>query len=178
MLNEEQRVKKAARHFNDALNAKRIRHDLECNFKLKLISNLIFHLVINNPILRLCYGLQRSGGFLSLLSFASVVHMIGAFLEPDYRGDQNKNGINIVVPLEFTIITLYFIDVLTYIVMKCFDRATSFRKKYLHEKFIIKLICIGLFVYDDVRYFGPSDEQFFLFICIRPGSHCCKVICC
>jgi len=158
-------MEKAARHLEDAMYLRRVRHDID---------------VTKNKLLKFCYNLQTSPKWQTFLYMLSWIFMFLAIFEPahsaqNYFFDENPGYKTVCIVVETIIICVFIFEAFMDVYHRKFDKNRTFREKYIKNfKMTTKIFFLFLFVLDFIVFYARLPTATFRFS--RPARPFCLAL--
>ncbi|KAL4429432.1 hypothetical protein ABPG74_021019 [Tetrahymena malaccensis] len=137
-LSRAERIQKAIRHFQDALNIRPVRHDIELH---------------ENKFIPFIYFWQTSSSWQMFLSTLAFLYPFCSFIEPPNRFVTDFNDNSSLLAVETIIQGFIWLDIILEVFHRYYDKDKNLKQHYLmNKKFSTKIIVVLILLLDEIIF--------------------------
>ncbi|EAR82678.2 cation channel family transporter (macronuclear) [Tetrahymena thermophila SB210] len=148
-LSRTERIQKAIRHFQDAINIRPVRHDIELH---------------ENRLIPFIYFWQTSSSWQMFLSTLAFLYPFCSFIEPPNRFVKDFNDNSILLAVETIIQGFIWLDIILEVFHRYHDKDKNLLQHYFKNfKFSTKIIVVLILLLDEIIFHSSFPQLTYRF---------------
>ncbi|KAL4467991.1 hypothetical protein ABPG72_015861 [Tetrahymena utriculariae] len=148
-LSRAERIQKAMRHFQDALNIRPVRHDIELH---------------ENRFIPFIYFWQTSSSWQMFLSTLAFLYPFCSFIEPPNRFVTDFNDNSSLLVVETIIQGFIWLDIILEVLHRYYDKDKNIKQQYIKNyKFSTKIIVVLILLLDEIIFHSSFPQLTYRF---------------